>query len=191
VIEPKFNKERLGDANAIGNAIKNIAGPIAKFRDKKMRLDTAEANKQLLKTQKDIKKAWQKKKAAVAAQDKAARTYIQDPIRAKKGTTLTPAQKKMNIARKKQNEAAKTYTSYGYDKVTAKSTGSKGRPNTNAAKKTATPGTPKMPTPTVNKTGARNVRKSTKVTPVTKTPGVKPVNGVGRRSNGAPKKRMR
>lgn len=191
MIEPKFNKERLGNANAIGSAIKSIAGPIAKFRDKKMRLDTNAANQELIRIQKDARAAAKKKKAAVASQDKAAKTYISDPIRAKKGTTLTPAQKKKNTAIKKQNEAAKTYTSYGYEKVTAKSTASKGRPNTNAAKKTATPGTPKMPTPTVNKTGARNVRKSTKVTPVTKTPGVKPVNGVGRRSNGAPKKRMR
>jgi hypothetical protein len=191
VIEPKFNKERLGNANAIGSAIKSIAGPIAKFRDKKMRLDTNAANQELIRIQKDARAAAKKKKAAVAAQDVAAKSYITNPIKAKKGTTLTAAQKKTNIARKKQNEAAKTYTSYGYDKVTAKSTGSKGRPSTNAAKKIATPGTPKMPTPTVNKTGARNVRKSTKVTPVTKTPGVKPVNGVGRRSNGAPKKRMR
>jgi hypothetical protein len=172
VITPRFNKGRLGNPNAIGDAIKAIAGPIAKRKDKQFELNRKARNK------------------AINDQDKAAKTYIQDPIKAKKGKVLTPAQKKKNIAIKKQNEAAKTYTSYGYDKVSVKATStgnSKGRPNTNASTKTAKVKPPTAPKPTVNKTAARNVRKSTKVTKVAPVAKTKAPAAPGRRKNGAPK----
>jgi hypothetical protein len=179
VITPKFNKGRLGNSNAIGNAIKAIAGPIAKAKDAQKEANRKEYNKQV-----------GKKEKAEAKQDKAAKTYQQDPIKGKKGKPLTPAQKKKNIAIRKQNEAATSYMSYSPDKVSVKATStgnSKGRPNTNASTKTAKVKPPTAPKPTVNKTAARNVRKSTKVTKVAPVAKTKAPAAPGRRKNGAPK----
>ena len=180
MITPKFNKGRLGNANAIGNAIKAIAGPIAKAKDAQTELNRQAYNKQVKK----------KEKAIIAKQDKAAQTYKQDPIKGKKGQPLTPAQKKKNIAIRKQNEAATSYMSFSPDKVSVKATSTgnaKGRPNTNAASKTAKVKPPTVAKPTVNKTGARNVRKATKVTKVAPVAKPKAPAAPGRRKNGAPK----
>jgi len=134
VITPKFNKGRLGNSNAIGDAIKAIAGPIAKRKDKQSELNRQAYNKQV----KEAEKVAAKKQKAADKQDVAAKTYKQDPIKGKKGKPLTPAEKKKNIAIRKQNEAATSYMSYSPDKVSVKATStgnSKGRPNTNASTK--------------------------------------------------------
>ena len=186
MITPKFNKGRLGNSNAIGNAIKAIAGPIAKRKDAQTELNRQAHNKKV----KEAEKAEKKKEKAADKQDVAAKTYKQDPIKGKKGKPLTPAEKKKNIAIRKQNEAATSYMSYSPDKVSVKATStgnSKGRPNTNASTKTAKVKPPKAAKTTVNKTAARGFRKAstvTKVTPVAKT---KAPAAPGRRKNGAPK----
>lgn len=186
MITPRFNKSRLGNPNAIGNAIKAIAGPIAARKDAQTKLNIDAHNKQVKKNEKDAKK----KEKAVDRQDAAAKTYQQDPIKGKKGKPLTPAEKKKNIAIRKQNEAAKSYMSYSPDKVSVKATStgnSKGRPNTNASTRTAKVKPPTVAKPTVNKTGARNVRKATKVTKVAPVARTKAPAAPGRRKNGAPK----
>lgn len=166
MIVPKFNKSRLGNANSIGNAIDTLVKPIAKTADK------------------IIDKNRKAKIKAIEKQDAAAKTYIQEPIKAKKGQTLTPAQRKKNIAIKKQNEAAKTYTSYGYDKVSVKVKSAPGRPNSKASQKTVVPKSSKLPKATVNKTSAR---KSTPVKKVAAVSKPKAVAAPGRRKTGAPK----
>jgi hypothetical protein len=190
VITPKFNKGRLGNSNAIGNAIKAIAGPIAKRKDAQTELNRQAHNKKVKEAEQAEKKVAAKKQKAVDKQDVAAKTYTQDPIKGKKGQPLTPAQKKKNIAIRKQNEAATSYMSYSPDKVSVKATStgnSKGRPNTNASTKTTKVKPPTAPKPTVNKTAARNVRKSTKVTKVAPVAKTKAPAAPGRRKNGAPK----
>jgi hypothetical protein len=215
VIEPTFNKERLGSPDAIEGAVKSLSS-------------LQETKDNIAK--KNVKKAWDK---AQKAKKKAAEEEAKKPTPTKK-TTRTPAAKttttkaatkptftykgrkptaaaiqrqnaaaKASIIRKprggeltpaqvKQNDAYRSYmTPVKKTSVPGQSGASKGRPDTKAATKTVGPGVNKMAKATVNKTGARNVRKSTKVTPVTKPPAVKPVNGAGRRTNGAPKKRMR
>lgn len=182
MIVPKFNKSRLGNANSIGDAIKTIAGPIAKLKDKKTKMDVDAANAALKARQKAAAEASKKKKKAIASQDAAAKSYIQNPIKAKKGKTLTPAEKAKNRAIRKQNIAAKSYMSYDPTPVTA--TGSAGRPNSRASQKTSTPKPPKSARPTVNKTAPRKSKPLAKVTAVAKP---KAPAAPGRRKNGAPK----
>lgn len=183
MIVPKFNSKRIAAPGAAADAFKSLVSPLAKSRDKKVRMDVNAANKQI-----------KEKEKAIKAQDKAAQTYIQTPIKAAKGKTLTPAEKAKNIAIRKQNQAAASYMTYKPEVVTAKGTTLKGssapgRPNTKASTRTVKPKATKAPKATVNKTGARNVRKATTVTPTKKVTKVAPVVGAGRRKNGAPKSR--
>jgi len=173
VIVPKFNKSRLGNANSIGNAINTLVKPIAKTVDKKI-----EMNRQA-----KIKAA-KAKERAIAKQDAAAKTYIQEPMKGKKGKPLTAEQRKKNIAIKKQNEAAKTYTSYGYDKVSVKVKSAPGRPNSKASQKTVVPKASKLAKATVNKSAPRKSNPIKKVAPVSKP---KAVAAPGRRKNGTTK----
>ena len=196
MIVPKFNDSRLkGD---IGAAIKSLAGPIAKKYDKTVKKAVGAANKKVQAEWEAKKKAEEeaKKKSkkvvyktnltykgkkptqtAIKKQNEAAASYIV------KGRNLTPAQKEQNKVFRSYITKPTKATS-----VPGQSGGAKGRPNTNAAQKPVKPTASKTPKATVNKTGARNVRKSTKVTPVTKVPGVKPPVAPGRRKNGAPRK---
>ena len=174
MIIPKFNSKRIAAPGAAADAIKSLVSPLTKVRDKQVRMDVAARNK------------------AIKAQDKAAQTYIQNPIKAAKGKTLTPAEKAKNIATRKQNQAAASYMTYKPEIVTTKGTtlrgsAAPGRPDTKASTKTAKPKAAKAAKATVNKTATRNVRKSTTVTPTKKVGAVKPVVGAGRRKNGAPK----
>jgi hypothetical protein len=207
MIVPEFDKNRIASPDAVGKVFTHF-NPLLKVADKAIENNRKAKNKQIIDKQKADAKATAKAEkeaakskksapaktpakpaftykgrkptaAAVQRQNAAAKTYV---TRKPRGGSLTPAQAK-------QNAAAKTYMTK--TSVPGQSSAAKGRPDTKAATKTAGPGVNKMSKATVNKTGARNVRKSTKVTPVTKPPAVKPVNGAGRRTNGAPKKRMR
>lgn len=204
MIEPTFNSKRIAEPGAAADAFKTLVTPLTKTFDKKVNMNRKAYNAQVIAKQKADAKAekeaakskkstpaktsskpaftYKGKKptaAAVTKQNAAAKTYV---TRKPRGGTLTAAQSS-------QNAAAKTYMTK--TSVPGQSAAAKGRPNTKAATKTAGPGVNKMAKATINKTGARNVRKATKVTPVTKPPVIKPVNGAGRRANGAPKKRMR
>ena len=213
MIEPTFNSKRIAEPGAASDAFKTLVTPLTKTFDKKVNMNRKAYNAQVIAKQKADAKAekeaakeaaksgkstpaktpsktrapkpvltYKGKKptaAAVTKQNAAAKTYV---TRKPRGGTLTAAQSN-------QNAAAKTYMTK--TSVPGQSGAAKGRPDTKASTKTAGPGVNKMAKATINKTGARNVRKSTKVTPVTKPPVIKPVNGAGRRANGAPKKRMR
>ena len=203
MIVPKFNDSRLkGD---IGAAINSLAKPVAKKYDRTVKKAVGAANKNLIRNYKKVQDEWEAKKkaekdakkkpekvvyktnltykgkkptqTAIKKQNEAAASYIV------KGRNLTPAQKEQNKVFRSYITKPTKATS-----VPGQSGGAKGRPNTNAAQKPVKPTASKTPKATVNKTGARNVRKSTRVTPVTKVPGVKPPAAPGRRKNGAPRK---
>jgi hypothetical protein len=208
MIVPEFDKNRIASPDAVGKVFTHF-NPLLKVADKAIEKNRKAKNQQIINKQKADAKATAKAEkeaaksgkststkktstkpaftykgrkptaAAVQRQNAAAKTYV---TRKPRGGSLTPAQAK-------QNEAAKTYMTK--TSVPGQSGAAKGRPDTKAAQKTAGPGVNKMPKATVNKTGARNVRKTTTVTKVTKTPAVKPPAAPGRRTNGAPKKRMR
>lgn len=192
MIVPKFNKSRIARSDAIGNAIKTLATPIAKTRDTIVSKAVGAANKELIAKQRAAEKAYAKKQRSIKLQDKAAASYIRTPLKGKKGQPLTSEQKKINAARKKQSVAAQTYMSKapkepwekkGF-KVSVDVKGSAGRPNSKAAQKTKLPTAPKVPKATPNKSAPR------KPNPVKKTAFVgkpKAPAAPGRRKNGAPK----
>lgn len=178
MIVPKFNKGRLGNPNAVGNAINTLIKPITQTIDARIESNLKAKEKAAKEKEKvEVKTAKAKEKAA-GSQDKAAKTYIQETIKAKKGTTLTTAEKRKNVAIRKQNKAAASYMSYSPDKVSVKVKGSAGRPNSNASQKIATPKAPKTARTNVNKTAARRSRPAPKVTAV---PKVKQPAAPGRR----------
>jgi hypothetical protein len=210
VIVPKFNSKRIAAPGAAADAFKSLVTPLTKSRDRQVKMDVNAANKQITDAKKAAEKAekaaakeaakaatkkasakttkttkkpantYKGKKptaAAVTRQNTASKSYV---TRKPRGGSLTPAQSS-------QNAAAKSYMTK--TSVPGQSGAAKGRPDTKAGTKTATPGKVTAPKATVNKTGARNVRKATTVTPTKKVSAVKPPAGAGRRKNGAPKSR--
>lgn len=166
MIIPEFDKSRIASPDAIKGAVDTL---------------TSEMQRKDERTKVRVKENWDAAKKA----NQAAITAAEKTAARKKAATA-----KKRAATRAANKT-KAVTTTTKTSVPGQSGAAKGRPNTKASTKTAGPGVNKMAKATINKTAARNVRKSTKVTPVTSVPKIKPVNGAGRRTNGAPKKRMR
>lgn len=196
MIEPGFNKDRIGAPNSISDAIGSIFKPIAKTVDKQVDLNRKAYNTLAKKNNKKAEKKALKLKKANAAELKTSKASFTAAPTYKGKKATTPAIKRQNTAAasyiikgrnltQEQKDANKVSRSY-MTKLPEK--GAAGRPNSKAAQKTVMPTTAKLPKATVNKTGARNVRKATKTSTVAKLPAVKKPVAAGRRSNGAPRR---